>query len=79
MDWMVWGCILSGSKDFSLLHDVQTGSGAKKIVLWSSNLQKPEVSQQRIIQFWDLLLLEYMCHAETAVCVLCSFLMMMSP
>jgi len=34
--WTGWSgdWILSGTKDFSLLHDVQTGSGAKKIVLW---------------------------------------------
>lgn len=49
LDGLSW--ILSGAKDFSLLHDVQTGSGAKKIVLWSSTPQKPEVSQQRNIQF----------------------------
>ena len=51
MDWMVWGWNLSGAKDFSLHHDVQTGSEAKQIVLWNSTLQKPEVSQQRNLQF----------------------------
>lgn len=44
MDWMVWGWNISGAKDFSLLFDVQTGSGAKKTVLRSSTLQKSEVS-----------------------------------